>query len=64
MRPDLIEVVKHGGDRPAFPVPALDQQEEVLAGPPIDRGERRIEQDQLRILNDQAGEEDALELAG
>ena len=64
MRPDLIEVVKHGGDRPAFAVPALDQEKEILAGPPIDRGERLIEQDQLAILNDQAGKEDALELAG
>jgi hypothetical protein len=36
-------------------------EEEVLAGPPIDRGERLIEQHQLGILNDQAGEEDALD---
>ena len=64
MRSDLVEVVKHSGDRPAFAVPALDQEKEVLAGPPIDRGERLVEQDQLGILNDQAGEEDALELAG
>jgi hypothetical protein len=37
---DLIEVVKHGGDRPVFAVPALHQMKEILAGPPIDRGER------------------------
>jgi hypothetical protein len=38
--------VKHGGDRPLFAVPALHQVKEILAGPPIDRGERLIEQDQ------------------
>src|SRR5208282_2083119 len=36
--------------------------EQVLAGPPIDRSERLVEQDQLGILHDQSGEEDALEL--
>ena len=64
MRPDLVEVVEHGGDRPAFPMPALDQVEEVFAGPPIDRGERLVEQDQVRVLHDQPGKQDALELAG
>jgi hypothetical protein len=45
-------------------VPVFDEMKEILAGPPIDRGKWLVEQDQLGILNDQAGEEDALELAG
>ena len=62
MRANLIEVVKNSGDRPAFPVPALDQQKKIFTGPPVDRGERLIEQDQFGILYDQPSEEDALKL--
>src|SRR6266446_2735704 len=62
MGADLVEVVKDRGDGPPFPVPALDQVQEILAGPPIDRGKRLVEQDQLGILDDQPGEENALEL--
>jgi hypothetical protein len=48
--------VKHGRNRSTFAMPAFDQEKEVLTGPPIDRGERLVEQDQLRILSDQPGE--------
>ena len=49
---------------PAFPVPAFDQLQEILAGPPIDCGKRLVEQNQRGILHDQPSEENALELAG
>jgi hypothetical protein len=64
MRANLVEVMQDRGDRPAFPVPALDQVQEILAGPPIDRRKRLVEQDQLGILDNQPGEENALELTG
>ena len=63
MRADLIEVVQHRRDGATLAVPAFDQEKEVLTGSPIDRGEWLVEQDQLRILDDQPGEEDTLELA-
>ena len=62
MRANLVEVVKDRSNGPAFSMPALDQQTQIFAGPPIDRGEWLIEQDQLGILYDQPSEEDALEL--
>ncbi len=56
MGANLVEVVKDGGDRSTFPVPALDQVQKILAGPPVDRGNGLVEQDQLRILDDQPSE--------
>ena len=63
MRLDLIQIVEDRGYRPAFAMPVLDELKEILAGSPIDRSERLVEQDQLCILRDQPSKEDALELA-
>ena len=52
MRLDLVQVVKDRGYGPALAMPVLDELKEILAGSPIDRGERLVEQDQLCILHD------------
>ena len=63
MRPDLVQIVEDRGYGPAFAMPVPDELKEILAGSPINRGERLVEQDQLCILHDQPSKEDALELA-
>ena len=60
---DQIEVVQHGQHGPALAVPAPDQVEQIARGPGVDRGERLVEQDQARILQQQPREQDALQLA-
>jgi hypothetical protein len=52
MRLDLLQIVKDRGYGPAFAVPVPDELKEILAGSPIDRGDRFVEQDQLRILDE------------
>jgi hypothetical protein len=53
MRANLVEVVQDRGDCPPFPVPALDEVQKTLAGPPVDRGKGLVEQEQLGILDNQ-----------
>jgi len=62
---DLLQLIE-GWHRERRPVAAvlhdLDQVQEILAGPPLDRRKRLVEQDQLDILDNHPGEENALAL--
>ena len=56
---DVVQGCKH---RALFAVPAPHQVEKVGRGFGVDGGERLVEHDQLRILQQQAGEQHALHL--
>ncbi|MDT4850527.1 hypothetical protein FQZ97_846790 [compost metagenome] len=63
VRPHLRQVVQHHHHRLALPVPLVQQGEQVVGGAVVHRGERLIEQHHRRVLQDQAREQGALQLA-
>src|SRR5262249_57507352 len=62
MRAHLIEIVQCGDDGAAFAVPAVDEAEQILDRLGIDGAKRLVEQDDGRVLQQQAREQDTLEL--
>jgi hypothetical protein len=62
--PNLVEIVQHGDNSSAFPVPVCDDTQEVLTGAPIDRRKRLVEQNQLGVLGNHTSKKDALQLTG
>ena len=58
-----FEIMGDDHHRAAFAVPALDQLDQVADGLGVDRIERLVEQDQVGILHQHAGEQGTLELA-
>lgn len=63
MLADESQVVQGGDDRAPLVVPAQDQVQQVGGGPRVDRRERLVQQDQSRVLQQQAGEQHPLPLA-
>ena len=61
--PDLVEVVHHGDDGAAFAMPGGDQCQKYFDGSGVDRGEGFIQQDDLGVEQQQAGEEGPAHLA-
>ena len=60
--PDNLEIVQHGDDGARFLVPAAHQVEEIGGGLGVDRREGLVEQDQRRVLEQEAREQRALHL--
>ena len=63
MRAHLLDVVQRGDHGAALIVPAPDEEDEVGDGLGIDGAERLVEQDEAAVLQQQAGEQHALELS-
>jgi hypothetical protein len=63
IRLDEIDVVQGGEHGAPLAVPALHQIHQIGGGPLVDGGERLIEHDDARILDQQPGEQHALHLA-
>ena len=61
---NLRMVMHHRNHRAAFLVPGGDQAQQFGGGLAVDRIERFIQQNQIGILQQQTGEQHALELAG
>jgi len=62
MSSNLLQIVQHGDHRCAAPQPALDDFDKIGGGRLIHGRERLIEQDDRRVLQQDAGEQHALEL--
>src|SRR5439155_725895 len=62
-RLDQIEIVERGQDGALLAVPAPHQFEQVGLGLGVDRGERLVEHDHPRVLEQQAGEQGPLHLS-
>src|SRR5690606_3293034 len=60
---DQSGVVQHRDDGSFLLAPLVDDLDEILHGVLVDRRERLVEQDELRILQQEAREECALHLA-
>ena len=58
-----LHVVQHGDHRAPLAVPALHHAQQVGAGARVDAVEGLVEQDELRVLQQQSREQHALELA-
>ena len=63
MRAHQFDIVQRGKNGAPFAVPPPDQRDEIGDGLGIDGAERLVEQDKGRILQQQAREQDPLELA-
>ena len=63
MRAHLLHVMQRGEHGASLAVPAQDQRDEIGDGLGVDGAERLIEQDERGILQQQAREQHALELA-
>jgi hypothetical protein len=59
----LIEIVERGNHGAAFAMPAADEAQEIVDRLGIDSTERLVEQDDGRVLQQQAREQHALELS-
>ena len=59
----LVEIVQDRDHRALLGAPALDHDHEVVDGLGIDGGKRLVQQDEIGVLQQQAGEQHALELA-
>ena len=64
MSSDLIEVMQDGDDGPVLRFPAIYDFKKIARCRRVDGGKRLVENDELRILKEQAGKQHALELAG
>ena len=58
-----IEIVEHREHGAGFAMPAADDGDQVVDGARVDGIEGLVEQDDLRVLEQHAGEERALQLA-
>ena len=63
MRANLVKIMQHADDGTAFFMPALDDLHKVASGGFVNSIEGFIEEDEVCILNEKAGEKGALELA-
>src|SRR5262245_57374106 len=63
MRAHLLDVVQRGNDSAALFVPASDEEDEIGDRLGIDGAKRFVEQDEATVLQQQPGEQHALELS-
>src|SRR4026208_40977 len=63
MRAHLLDVVQRGDDGAAFFVPAFDEEDEVGGGRGGGGADRLVGKDEATVLQQQAGDQHALELS-
>ena len=56
-----FDIVQNGDDGAVLAMPALDQRQQIGAGARINRGEGLVEQDDVGVLQQEPGEQRALD---